>query len=74
MRRFAVALPFSLCVALPFTHQTDRVAPKASTCQHLIGYINTCGKKYDDFYVCCYDFSQCRKSLYNTAVYVINGE
>ena len=58
--------------ALPFTHQTDRVAPKASyvsvadsLCQHV-------WKNTIFFYVRHYDFSQSRKSLYNTAVYVID--
>ena len=47
--------------ALPFIHQLDWLA------------ISTHVKKYDIFsHVCCYGFSQGRKSLFNTAVYVIN--
>ena len=41
--------------ALPFIHQPDRVAPKASDVQQLIGYINT-SEKYDIFN-CQYFFS-----------------
>ena len=33
----------------------------------------TRGKNTKFFHVCCYGFSQGRKSLYNTAVYVINS-
>ena len=57
--------------ALPFIHQPDWVAPKASDMQ-LIGYINTHEKIQYFFHVCCYGFSQGRKTLSNTAVYVIN--
>ena len=59
---------------LPIVYQLDRVAPKAresGECQQLIGYINT-RKNTIFFHVCCYGFSQGQKSLYNTAVYVIN--
>ena len=59
---------------LPIVYQLDRVAPKAresGECQQLIGYINT-RKNTIFFHVCCYGFSQGRKSLYNTTVYVIN--
>ena len=41
------------------------------TCQQLISYINTREKIRYFFHACCYGFSQGRKSLYNTAVYVI---
>ena len=41
------------------------------TCLQLIGYINT-REKISFFHVCCYGFSQGQKTLYNTAVYVIN--
>ena len=41
------------------------------TCQQLIGYINTRKKIRYFYHVCCYDFFQGRKDLYNTAVYVI---
>ena len=57
--------------ALPFIHQPERVAPKASDVsaadwlyQHT--WINTIF-----FHVCCYGFSPGWKSLYNTAVYMI---
>ena len=41
------------------------------TCKQLIGYINTREEIRYFFHVCCYGFSQGRKSLYNTAVYVM---
>ena len=40
-------------------------------CKQLIGYINTREKITYVFTLCCHGFSQGRKSLYNTAVYVI---
>ena len=40
-------------------------------CRQLIGYINTREKITYVFTLCCHGFSQGRKSLYNTAVYVI---
>ena len=57
---------------LPFIHQPDRVAPKASDVK-AADWPYQHAKKNDIFLVCCYGFSQGRKSLYNTAVYVING-
>ena len=44
---------------------------RASSC--MIDYINTRGK-IPYFFTCCYGFSQYRKSLYNTAVYVIKED
>ena len=42
----------------------DRVAPKASDVLQLIGYINV--KNTIFFYMCCYGFSQSRKSLFKS--------
>ena len=42
------------------------------TCQQLIGDIKHTWKNTIFFDVCCYDFSQGWKSLYNTLVYMIN--
>ena len=64
-------LALRIVKALPFIHQPDRVAPIASNVSaadwlYQYTWINTIF-----FHVCCYGFSQGRKSLYNTAVYVI---
>ena len=65
---------------LPFIHQPDRVAPKASDVsvvdwlyQHTLKKKKKKKKKSTTFFhMCRYGFSWGRKSLYNTAVYVIN--
>ena len=57
--------------ALPFIHQPDRVAPKASDVSAADWLYQHRWKNTIFFHVCCYGFSQGWKSLYNTAVYVI---
>ena len=59
--------------ALPFIHQPDRVAPKASDVSAADWLYQHTWKNTIFFHVCCYGFSQGRKSLYNTAVYAINS-
>ena len=54
--------------ALPFIHQPDRVAPKASDVSAADWLYQHTWKNTIFFHVCCYGFSQGRKSLYNTAV------
>ena len=58
--------------ALLFIHQPDRVAPKASDVSAADWLYQQTWKNTIFFHACCHGFSQCRKSLYNTAVYVIN--
>ena len=61
--------------ALPFIHQPDRVAPKASDVSPADWLYQLMWKKKTIFSrVCCCGFSQGRKSLYNTTVYVIIAE
>ena len=55
-----------------FIHQPDRVAPKASDVSAADWLYQQTWKNTIFFHECCHGFSQCRKSLYNTAVYVIN--
>ena len=55
-----------------FIHQPDRVAPKASDVSAADWLYQQTWKNTIFFHACCHGFSQCRKSLYNTAVYVIN--
>ena len=57
--------------ALPFIHQPDRVAPKASDVSAADWLYQHTWKNTIFFHVCCCGFSQGRKSLYNTAVRVI---
>ena len=58
--------------AFPFIHQPERLAPKASDVSAADWLYQHTWKNTIFFHVCCYGFSQSRKSLYNTAVYVIN--
>ena len=44
------------------------------TCQQLVGDIKHTSKNTTFFDMCCYDFSQGWKSLYNTLVYMINTQ
>ena len=63
--------------ALPFIHQPDRVAPKAPKASDVSPadwLYQLMWKKIRYFLACCYGFSQGRKSLYNTTVYVIIAE
>ena len=55
-----------------FIHQPDWVAPKASDVSAADWLYQQTWKNTIFFHACCHGFSQCRKSLYNTAVYVIN--
>ena len=57
--------------ALPFIHQPDRGAPKASDVSAADWQYQHTWKNTTFFHVCCYGFPQGRKSLYNTAGYVI---
>ena len=57
--------------AIPFIHQPDRVARKASNVSQLIGDLKHIRKDIVFFQMCCYYFTQDCKSLYNTAVYQI---
>ena len=57
--------------ALPFIHQPDQVAPKASDVSAADWLYQHTWKNTIFFHVCCYGFSQGRKSFHNTAVYVI---
>ena len=57
--------------ALPFIHQPDRVAEKASDVSAANWLYQYSWKNKIFFHVCCYGFSRSQKSLYNTAVYVI---
>ena len=56
---------------LPFIHQPDRVAPKASDVSAADWLYQHMSKSTIFFHVCCYGFSQGRKSLCNPAVYVM---
>ena len=58
--------------ALLFIHQPDQVAPKASDVSAADWLYQHTWKTIYFFHVCCYGFSQGQKTLYNTAVYVIN--
>ena len=58
--------------ALPFIHQSDRVAPKASDVSAVDCLYQHTWKNKIFLHVCCYGFSLGRKSLCNTAVYMIN--
>ena len=58
--------------ALPFIHQPDRVARKACDVSAADWRYQTHVKKCRIFQVCCYNFSQGWKSLYNTVVYTTN--
>ena len=57
--------------ALPFIHQPNRVARKACDVSAADWRYQTHVKKYLIFPVCCYNFSQGWKSLYNTVVCMI---
>ena len=59
--------------AFLFIHQPDRVALKASDVSAANWLYQHTWKNTIFFHVCCYGFSQGRKSLYNTAVYVIKS-
>ena len=58
--------------ALLFIHQPDQEAPKASDVSAADWLYQHTWKNIYFFHVCCYGFSQGQKTLYNTAVYVIN--
>ena len=58
--------------ALAFIHQPDLVTLKASDVSAGDWLYQHTWKNTIFFHVCSYDFSKSRKSLYNTAVYVIN--
>ena len=58
--------------ALPLIHQPERVAPKASDVSAADWLYQHTWKKYDIFPRVLLGLSRGRKSLYNTAVYVIN--
>ena len=64
-------LVFRIVKALPFIHQPDRVAPKASDVSAADWLYQHTWKNTIFFHVCCYGFSQGRKSLYNPAVNVM---
>ena len=55
--------------ALPFIHQPDRVARKASDVRAADWRYQTHVKKYRFFFTCFYGFFQGWKSFYNTVVY-----
>ena len=54
-------------------HQPDRVAPKANDVSAADWLYQHTLENTTFFHVCCYSFSQGRKSLYNTTVHVINA-
>ena len=59
--------------ALLFIHQPDRVVQKASDVSAADWLYQQTWKNIVFFHVYCYGFSKGRKSLYNTAVYLIKG-
>ena len=67
-----IQLVLRIVKALPFIHQPDQVAPKASGVSAADWLYQHTWKNTIFFHVCCYGFSLGQKSLYNTAVYVIN--
>ena len=66
-------LALRIVKALPFIHQPDRVAPKASDVSAADWLYQQTWKNTIFFHVYCCGFSRSRKSLYNTAVYVIKS-
>ena len=70
---FDKQLVLRIVKALPFIHQPDRVAPKASDVSAADWLYQHTWKNTIFFHMSCYDFSQGRKSLYNSAVYVIKA-
>ena len=70
---YMIAHTWEIVKALPFIHQPGRVAPKASDVSAADWLYQQTWKNTIFFHLYCYGFSRSRKSLYNTAVYVIKS-